>query len=605
MHRQSHAAYIAIFWGDEPQSGAIGGHGLRERLLTKFKRWAVGMDQAGATVLVDIPQSHAQRIYRFGDATGCAVGIFFRSAPTSTAEPQVIAFDDSDVDQISNTEGRHLIENFWGSYVAFVRLRARNGWLVLRDPGGQQQCYFRRFGNATVLFSRLSDLEALSETPCRPNWAYVGERLAFGAAPTRQTGVEHVSQVLPGEALVQTHEGIKSIIYWELPSIAAQAVTEEEARELLWHATRSAVHAWASVYPRILLLLSGGLDSAIVLACLKSAPNRPCVSALNQYSAGSDSDERRYARLAARQAGIPLAEMERDETASWAPLLQLGRSPVPYASIGTLQSAEQTSRLVAANGITAQFSGGGGDVLFYRHAGFLAAADALRIRPSLIGEQLLTAAYRDKTSIWKALGRSLYYGPLHGLYRMRVSPRLTRSLLGPAALMEIRESRLDLHPAIKMLSELPAGKCYQATTLLYSTCIHERPSGLPCSVPEVTPLLSQPLMESVARIPLFLLSAGGRDRSMARDVFGDLIPEEIARRQSKGGLEEYAKASLVRNIELIRELLLDGVLAKNGFLDRAGLLQVLSRDVSEAQTRVAELYDYSNIEAWLRGLQRG
>ena len=84
---------------------------------------------------------------------------------------------------------------------------------------------------------------------------------------------------------------------------------------------RDVVHAWASCYDHMLLSLSGGLDSSIVLACLKDAPSRPRVTCFHYYPLGADLDERAYARAAAAKAGLELLERPRDSSFSLQPLL--------------------------------------------------------------------------------------------------------------------------------------------------------------------------------------------------------------------------------------------------------------------------------------------
>jgi asparagine synthase (glutamine-hydrolysing) len=608
MSRPGRATYIGILWTEKVQNERAKAHALRAHLLNRFEGWEVAIDEEGATVLVGGQAANGCHLYPLGDGAGFVLGTLFHRAYEGGAPPKPIVLDAAEIARVITSGGKHLIESFWGSYIAFVGLRAPKSWLVLRDPSGLQQCYFSNLGNIKVFFSRLSDFEELSATRSQVSWAHVGRRLAFGAIPARHTGVRGVSQLMPGEGFIHSARKSEPRIYWDLASIASKHAVEDEAAacNLLFDTTRASVHAWASLYPRILLLLSGGLDSAIVLTCLKDAPGQPEIFGLNNYSSGSDSDERKYARLAAEQAGITLAELERDPTVSWAPVLNLSRSPVPYATIGTVQSFEQVSRIAEATRALAQFSGGGGDVLFYRHAGFLAAADFLRSHPlsKQLGQHLFSAAYRDRTSIWKVFSQAIYYGPLRARFRTLLDPRLARPLLGPAVPGAEDEANLQLHPLIEMLRSAPEGKRYQVICLLYATCIHERPSGLPNPLCEIAPLLSQPLMEAAARIPLYRLTRDGVDRAMARDVFSAQIPLAIKRRQSKGGLEECARQSLMNNLSLVKELLLEGQLVKEKLLDREKLLQVLTMQPHEIPARVAEIYDYVNIEAWVQSFQR-
>lgn len=570
------ARYVAAVW-DEPGSPE-----LRARLIARFDGWRVALDTPKLTVLVHSPSNVDCDIYRLDDGSGLVLGTLFEGS-----------FGALTLGRIKATAGACLLERFWGSYVAFLSLEKA---VVLRDPSGQQQCYYTKVRGATFFFSRLADFEG----PIHVNWRYVRWRLAFGAMPCRPTGIQSVDQLMPGEAFIGS-AGTR--FYWNVQSIAGDVVESHEiARDLLYSATRACIHAWASLHPKILLLLSGGLDSAIVLACLRDAPSRPEIFALNNYSAGSDSDERRYAQLAAEQANVSLIELERDPDASWEPILRVRRTPVPYATIGTWQNFEQMSHVAAVTGARVQYSGGGGDVLFYRHGGAAAAADYLRGHVNLaeMRRHLLSAAYRDRKSVWRLLGHAVRYGALRGRYPMLPDPRIVRPLLG----QEMRGLELpgeaDLHPLMTTLRGMPSGKQHQLSCMVAATCSHESPLDPGKHAVEIAPLLSQPLMEAVLRIPLYRLSYDGRDRALARDAFSGQIPQAIERRQSKGGIEEYAKRSLLNNMKLIKELLLEGSLVSEGLLDKDKLWEILTQQPSEIPSRVAELYDYVNIEAWLR-----
>ena len=85
---------------------------------------------------------------------------------------------------------------------------------------------------------------------------------------------------------------------------------------------RACIHTWAACYSDIVHNLSGGLDSSIVLSCLKDAPSQPNISCLHYFGTGPDEDERKYARLMAGRVGIELIEHQLDVAGSAA-----GRDP--------------------------------------------------------------------------------------------------------------------------------------------------------------------------------------------------------------------------------------------------------------------------------------
>jgi asparagine synthase (glutamine-hydrolysing) len=124
--------------------------------------------------------------------------------------------------------------------------------------------------------------------------------------------------------------------------------------------------------------------------------------------------------------------------------------------------------------------------------------------------------------------------------------------------------------------------------------------GRPGDPELLAPLHSQPLIELALRIPTYVLTIGGWDRAIARRAFLNDVPRQIITRRAKGGVEEHAKLILLRNLGLVREMLLDGALASRGILDRKGLEDALSTHPTRTGGACAELLDCFAAEAWAR-----
>jgi asparagine synthase (glutamine-hydrolysing) len=125
------------------------------------------------------------------------------------------------------------------------------------------------------------------------------------------------------------------------------------------------VHAWAADHSSILHNLSGGLDSSIVLSCLKSAPSRPRVECLNYFNKGRGEDERVYARMMARSAQVEFMERPVDPAeVRLERALEVRPSARPWMYLYELQHEQIESSLAARQDATALFSGGGRDAVF-------------------------------------------------------------------------------------------------------------------------------------------------------------------------------------------------------------------------------------------------
>ena len=108
------------------------------------------------------------------------------------------------------------------------------------------------------------------------------------------------------------------------------------------------------------------------------------------------------------------------------------------------------------------------------------------------------------------------------------------------------------------------------------------------------------MVEWCLGLPIDLLTAGGRDRALARDAFVDRLPTEIRNRSSKGDLTAFLGRQIVADLPFLRDHLLDGRLVQQGVIDRTRLEAALDRDRIQWQGGFAELSLAAVIESWVR-----
>jgi asparagine synthase (glutamine-hydrolysing) len=594
--------YLALIWHSADPVQVASARALRARLVEQLDDWLLAVDTQQLVVLVH--QVSAASIYSLQGNYGVVLGTLFEGSYGGGEKPRPVVFDETRAASIYGSEGRDLILNYWGAYIAFVYLPDCCKTLVIRDPSGSVPCFYSSVDGIQIIFARLSDFERIHSQDLGINWDYIHRYLVYGPLPSIETGIKNVQELLPGECLTYCGCRVTKALYWDPLALSKNDQTADigSARELLHIAVRSSVHAWASCHDTILLELSGGVDSSIVLACLADAPGNPRVVALNFYSDGADSDERKFARLAAAHAKVELMELRRDPAISWGPLLYMRRAPGPKAVIGTLQTHQQIRDLASSTAARIRFSGTGGDILFYRHFAWMAAADYVWEHGPFakqIYRHAMSAAHLDRTSIWRLLRYLVLYGVLHRDHEILADITKARSLLNPAIVDRVTSEPHHLHGLYRGALRVPAGKLYQLRSLAPALSPAINPFDSIDAL-ELAPLLSQPVLEACARIPLYDLMYDGRDRALARDAFANQLPQQILCRQSKGGLEEYASDNLRHNIRIVRELVLDGYLAAENILDKRAIEQLLAGEPTRNKGRVTQLSEYVNTEAWLR-----
>src|SRR6185312_2815444 len=344
--------------------------------------------------------------------------------------PAPLALSEAESRAMQDSNGRHLIESYWGRYVAFLHdAQARATW-VLRDPSGGLPCYFVRCRGVDVYFSWMDDIVDLLDAPLEVNWSYLIAAVCFLREHSAGTGLREITQVLAGEC-VETRAGAsKRFFYWDPLAVANTDVIDDldAAVAAMRQCVRDVVHAWASCYDHVLLSLSGGLDSSIVLACLKDAPSQPRITCFHYYPLGADLDERGFARAAAAKAGLAMIERPRDSHFSLQPLLTLHRTPEPTNYPYYLEHSRLDAQLAAEQDAAAVVIGFGGDQLFYQERAQWAPGDFLHrrgLRPALL-RVALDAAQMDQISVWRVLRETLSgalfhqrWSPLQEAGRMR------------------------------------------------------------------------------------------------------------------------------------------------------------------------------------------
>jgi asparagine synthase (glutamine-hydrolysing) len=594
--------YVAFVWNDQDAAAREAARALLQRQSAAAEVWRVALRGNGIEVRYAGADDGSCRAYLLAEEGGVVLGNLFARSQEGVSTPASAALGEGDSRAMLDSDGRHLIEGFWGRYVAFLHDAAARASWVVRDPSGGLPCYVTRCRGVDVYFSWIDDVVPLLDAPLEVNWSYLVATVCFLRQHSPGTALRQVTQVLAGEC-VETRAGTsRRFFYWDPLAIANADVIEDldEAVAAMRRCVREVVHAWASCHQHVLLSLSGGLDSSIVLACLKDAPSQPRITCFHYYPLGADLDERVYARAAAAKAGLELLERARDSSFSLQPLLTTHRMPEPTNYPYFLEHSRLEAQLAAEQGAAAVVIGYGGDQLFYQERAEWAPGDFLHrrgLRPGVL-RVALDAAQMDQISLWHVLGQAASGYLAHQRWSILQEAGHKRPLLVPSVVEEARRSAEFLHPLLRHPRGAPSGKLWHAHQMSQPFDFYD-PLQRPGDAQRLSPLCSQPLMELCLRIPTYVLTHGGWDRAVARRAFYDDLPPEIRNRRHKGGIEEHLRLTLEHNRPFLRELLLDGALVRRGIIDRGRLAEVLSGRATAIASGSGELLEYAGIEAWL------
>ena len=593
--------YLALAWNVErPSQVRLAQQLALQRLATAG--WQTAYQRPGLHVLVTGAVSGINELYPLQAEQGVVLGKLFRRSELTQASPRNVVLDSRESDAIVRSGGRALVRDYWGRYVSFLRGHA-GGFQVLRDPSGTLPCFLMHVQGITITFSWLEDVLGLTPDLQRPsvNADALAARLVHGDLTGRGTALRGITQVLPGEAMQLSGQAAAGTLLWNAVEQAQLAPIEDlaEAADTLHSTVRACAQAWAGCYGSILLRLSGGVDSSILLSCLASGMTPSRVTCVNYHSPGIDSDERHYARLAAARAQRELIERERVEHFRLETILHAAPTPTPANHVGRMGSAQMDAQLAAALGATALFTGGGGDQLFFEFRQCWPAADYLLLHGLDRGfpRAALDAARLGQVSVWRAIRLGLA-DRLRSEAPVPMPPR-SPHLFTEAALAQSAQGTRFLHPALQQATGLPIGKRTQTRQLMHPIPYYD-PFEREAAPEMVNPLLSQPLVELCLRLPTYVLTQGGRGRALARRAFAADLPPAITHRRAKGGMEEHIRGVLLDNLDFAKGLLLEGELVRLGLIDRARTEALLGSGPDTLAGRAGEVHTCLAIEAWLR-----
>lgn len=497
-------------------------------------------------------------------------------------------FDPGDIPDLdAEAASRRLACDAWGAYV-HVRHAPRSGEVsVFRDPSGALEALVWRRDGATLVASSLPAwLDAGLPEDLALDWERVA---AFAVNPTLQTAgpaLAGVDAVAPG----QLWAGGRAVQIWRPAGLVGRRGPGRDRGDRALVATVDQVIAGLG-RGRLLIEVSGGLDSAIVATGLASLGGQ-IACALNYHVRDRQGDERSFAREVALGVGVVLTEAEKAERPlDLEALGAISGGPRPALNGFDHPHDADVAARCAALGVDVILTGQGGDNVFFQTPTSLIAADGL-----LNG---LTASAALKLARWQ--GRSVYR-----LVGEAVAARLRPAGgMGGRPGVHLTARALEAgraaapHPWLADFEQVPPAKRLQIASLANAQIVHGV-SRRGQAARLCHPLLAQPVVELCLGIPALELTRGGRDRGLARDAFAHRLPASVAERSTKGRLSAYYGRVLALSLAELRPLLLDGRLAQRGLIDQAGLDPMLSVEHLLWRGGYGALVNLIMLELWVR-----
>ncbi|WP_293400903.1 asparagine synthase C-terminal domain-containing protein [Phenylobacterium sp.] len=476
-----------------------------------------------------------------------------------------------------------LLDRAWGAYVALICEPRSGEWSVLRDPSGALDAVVWRRDGAVLIAGDLQGwLAPWLPADLAIDWSALAGLLADPVRVSGRLALSGLSGLAPGEFW----SGGEATLLWSPAKAARREATPAcEAMCALPDLVDEVVRAMAG--ERVLIELSGGLDSAIVASALRSVGKAPAC-ALNYHTDDPGADERAYAQMVAERLGFQLTA-----ASLGAPVLDLvglamqARGPrPPFNALDQQHEADVSARCEALH-IDTLLTGQGGDHVFFQAPSALIAADGARHGPQM----LAVLSRRLGCSAWNIIGEA---------WKARFAAAPARPM--PAYLTRqawAEGLRGESHPWLLDLDGLAPGKRLQAASLAGAlSLIGASRRGEAAQLRH--PLLSQPVMEACLRISVGDLTAGGHDRALARAAFASRLPAAIIARQGKGRLTAHYGRAIAAGLRELSPLILEGRLASQGLLDREVLARMLSVEHLAWRGGFGAILSLAAVELWVQ-----
>jgi asparagine synthase (glutamine-hydrolysing) len=488
----------------------------------------------------------------------------------------------------------------------------RRGRLVLaRDRVGKKPLlYVKRPDGSLAFASELKALLAFMSGAHRVDLARLDEYLALGYVPGTESAIRGVCRLPPGSLLTVQDGELAVERYWRpIPGRAARTTPEwiEAVRDGVISAVRKRLVADVPLGA----LLSGGIDSSVVVAAMASAGS----GSIRTFSVGFSEalyDERPYARAVAARFGTTHEELlvEPDVAAVLPRLADTFDEPFADSSaLPTFLVCEHARRFV-----TVALVGDGGDEIFGGYERYRAHALASRLRhvpnrwaaiaaqavrslspgpPEARSRATRAARFLDTAG----LDAGERYGRLMHIFDLRQRTALwSDSAHREIGSMQSAGAMLG-EPKIAGVTglQLLDIETYLPSDLLFKADL----ASMAHSLELRAPLLDHHLAELALGLPDELKMRGRLGKVALRRAFADDLPREILDRGKRGFGVPIGRWLRQELREIASDVLLGERSLGRGYFRREVIERLISDHAAGRADHGARIWSLLMLELWL------
>jgi asparagine synthase (glutamine-hydrolysing) len=505
--------------------------------------------------------------------------------------------------------GTRFAERLDGMFAIALWDAPRRRLVLARDRLGKKPLVWTRLDDGTIAFaSELKAFHALPGFRAEPDLAALDAYLALQYVPGTRTGLRGVQRVEPGSVLVVEGEAVTSERYWK-PAVDEATATDDEWLERVRETVTRAVRKRLVADVPLGALLSGGIDSAVVVAQMAQASAEP-VRTFTVGFADAGYDEREFARAVADRYGTRHEEivLEPDAAATLPRLAEAFDEPLgDEAALPLFLVCEAARREV-----TVGLVGDGGDESFagYERYAAMGLADRVPAPAAAVGVRVLRAlpgrserrssAHRAARFLEAAtVPRAERYGRLMQVVTLQQRSDLwsdeAREEIGTLVSPGFLLGRGPAFSGIAALQALDLAT-YLPGDLLPKSDI----ASMAHSLELRSPLLDHRVVELGLSLPDRLKQRGREGKVALRRAFADDLPPVVAARGKSGFGVPLAAWFRGELLPLARDLLLDDRARSRGWFRTDTVEGLLADHVEERADNGHRLWTLVMLELWQR-----
>lgn len=484
---------------------------------------------------------------------------------------------------------------------------------LARDRLGKKPLYYYQDDDRLIFGSEIKAILAHSSVRPKMNRTVIPLYLTYGYVPSPFTFFEDIHELPPGNILLVDDGAPTLRQYWQVPrtSVSEPSPSESDYFQQVREHFEDAVRVRLTSDVPLGAFLSGGIDSAAVVAVMTRLLGHPVSTFAIGFADEPSFNELQYARLVADRFGTDHHEfMVTPDAVELLPKL-VWHYDQPFAdssAIPTYYVAQLTREHVKV-----ALTGDGGDELFAGYERFAAArlAELYRRSPQLL--QFLVSrmlhALPESTAYngWVRRARRFVESaplPLPERYLEWVG------IFKPDFLPDLLNDPMEIDPAghfrgyfdprqagdpvaqlltVNMTSYLPGDLLVKTDRMTMANSLEAR-----------CPFLDQELLECASRIPSSLKLKGMTTKYVLKRALQGLLPEEIIWRKKHGFGVPVGRWFRGR----LRDFLCDVVLAPEalarGYFREQALRGLIAEHMSGKRDHGHRLWALLTLEIWHR-----